>query len=77
MGAESIQINEDRLNSVQCKVVDISGTKAGSVWETTLTSCLKYIAKWKILDLFCSIREFKDYYQAGSNFLKDENGDLQ
>jgi hypothetical protein len=43
--AESIQINEDRLNSVKCEVVDISGTKAGNVWETTLTSCLKYIAK--------------------------------
>jgi hypothetical protein len=45
VGAESIQINEDRLNKVKCEVVDISGAKAGKVWETTLTSCLKYIAK--------------------------------
>lgn len=45
VGAESIQINDDRLNNVKCEVVDISGTKAGNVWETTLTSCLKYIAK--------------------------------
>lgn len=45
VGAESIQINEDSLNNVKCEVVDISGTKAGNVWETTLISCLKYTAK--------------------------------
>jgi hypothetical protein len=45
VGAESIQINEDRLTNVKYEVVDISGTKAGNVWETTLTNCLKYIAK--------------------------------
>lgn len=31
VGAESIQINEDRLNNVKYEVVDISGTKAGNV----------------------------------------------
>jgi len=41
VGAESVQINEDRVNSVKCEVVDISGTRAGNVWETTLTGCLK------------------------------------
>jgi len=45
MGAESMQINEDRVNSVKCEVVDISGIKAGNVWETALTGHLKYIAK--------------------------------
>lgn len=47
VGAESVQINEDRLNNVKCEVIDtrISGTKAGNVWETTLTGCFKYIAK--------------------------------
>jgi len=45
MGAESMQMNEDRVNSVKCEVVDISGIKAGNVWETTLTGRLKYIAK--------------------------------
>lgn len=45
VGAESIQINEDRSNSIKCEVIDISGTKVGNVWETALTSCLKYIVK--------------------------------
>ena len=53
VGAESIQINEDRLNKVKCEVVDISGTKAGNVWETTLTLRLlmSYIYGAPILDV--------------------------
>jgi hypothetical protein len=31
VGAESIQINEDRLNNVKCEVVNISGSKTGNV----------------------------------------------
>jgi len=45
VGAESMQINEDGVNNVKCEVVDISGTRAGNVWETALIGCLKYITK--------------------------------
>jgi len=31
VGAESIQINEDKVNNIKCEVVDISGTRAGNV----------------------------------------------
>jgi hypothetical protein len=32
VGAESVPVNEVRLNNVKCEVEDISGTKAGNVW---------------------------------------------